>query len=223
MSRLTTTQMRCCWIVTAWPTFIGQNVDGTIMKIRQPSSTPGLFRRKILPSLWASLTYHLFCPLLLAAEQLGGVIGETPPSVLPAAGLTGNQESISLTFAIFKTLGSLVIVIGLMLLLLFWIRKMGLVRVGSRPEGLITVIDSQMLAPKKQVSVLEVAGTYLVVGLTEQRITLLATLAPNERLANATNSRKTFTPLPASFASLLNKATQGISGVKQKKDPVHAE
>jgi len=194
------------------------------MKIRQPASTPKPSRGKILPSLWASLLYLLFCPLLLAAEQLGGGIGEPSPSALPAAGLTGNQESISLTFAIFKTLGSLVIVIGLMLLLLFWIRKMGLVKVGSRPEGLITVLDSQMLAPKKQVSVLEVAGAYLVIGLTEQRITLLATLEPNERLTEAANSRKTFSPLPASFASLLNKATQTISAVKQKKDPsTHAK
>lgn len=160
--------------------------------------------------------------MLLAAEQLGGT-GEGAPSAIPT-GLTGNQETLSLTMAIFKTLGSLTIVVGLMLLLLFWIRKMGLAGGGSRQEGLITVLDSRMLAPKKQVSVLEVAGAYLVVGLTEQQITLLATLAPNDRLKEATHSRKTSTPLPASFASLLNKAAQVISGVKQKKEgPAHAE
>jgi len=138
--------------------------------------------------------------------------GDTASSPL----LTSNEETISLTTAIFKTLGSLIIVVGLMLLLLFWIRKMGLVRTGSRDEGLITVLDSRMLAPKKQVSVLEVAGTYLVVGLAEQQITLLATLDPNERLKEAAQSRQTFPPLPDSFASLLNKATQAISDLKQK-------
>jgi flagellar protein FliO/FliZ len=162
-------------------------------------------RKKAFTALGASLLFQLFSPLMLLAA-------DTASSPL----LTSNEETISLTTAIFKTLGSLIIVVGLMLLLLFWIRKMGLVRTGSREEGLITVLDSRMLAPKKQVSVLEVAGTYLVVGLAEQQITLLATLAPNERLKEAAQSRQTFPPLPDSFASLLNKATQAISDLKQK-------
>jgi flagellar biogenesis protein FliO len=179
------------------------------MKIRQPSSTQGMFSPKTLAALGASLLCHLSCPfLLLAAEQ---------PT------LTGNQETISLTMAIFKTLGSLILVVGLMLLLLFWIRKLGLAKGGSSQEGLITVLDSRMLAPKKQVSVLEVAGTYLVVCLSEQQITLLATLEANDRLKEAAQSRKTFPPLPASFAAMLNKATQGISNLKQKKESTHAE
>jgi len=195
------------------------------MNIWQPSSfTPGPAWRKALTALGASLLYHLSCPLmLLAAEQLGDETGESVPAAIPT-GLTGSQETLSLTTTIFKTLGSLAIVIGLMLLLLFWIRKMGLVRVGSRQEGLISVLDSQMLAPKKQVSVLEVAGAYLVVGLTEQKITLLATLDANDRLREAALSRKPSTPLPASFASMLNKAALGISGMKQKKErSAHAE
>lgn len=183
------------------------------MKIRPPSSTQGASPKKALTALGASLLYQLSCPLLLlAGEQLGGGAGALPTT------LTSNAETISLTTTIFKTLGSLIIVVGLMLLLLFWIRKMGLVRTGSREEGLITVLDSRMLAPKKQVSVLEVAGTYLVVGLSEQQITLLATLDPNDRLKEATQSRKTSTGLPPSFASLLSKATQTISGLKQKKE-----
>lgn len=191
------------------------------MKIRQPASTQAAPWRKARAFLGASLLYHLSCPLLLlAAEQLGAGTGEgAPPTIL-----TDSQDTLSLTTTIFKTLGSLVLVVGLMLLLLVWIRKMGLVRVGARQEGLITVLDSQMLAPKKQVSVLEVAGTYLVVGLTEQQITLLATLAPNDRLTNAAHSLNTPSPLPASFASLLNKAAQGISDLKQKKKgSAHAE
>ena len=190
------------------------------MNIWQPSSTAGPSRRKALAALGANLLYSLSSPvLLLAAEQLGA---GTAPGI-PAT-LAGSQETLSLTTTIFKTLGSLALVVGLMLLLLVWIRKMGLVRVGARQEGLITVLDSQMLAPKKQVSVLEVAGTYLVVGLTEQQITLLATLAPNDRLTNAAQSRQTPSPLPASFASLLNKAAQGISDLKhKKKGSAHAE
>jgi flagellar protein FliO/FliZ len=180
------------------------------MKNRQPSSTQGMLSPKALAALGASLLHHLSCPfLLLAAEQ---------PTTL-----TGNQETISLTMAIFKTLGSLILVVGLMLLLLFWIRKLGLAKGGPGQDGLITVLDSRMLAPKKQVSVLEVAGSYLVIGLTEQQITLLATLDANDRLTEATRSRKTFPPLPDSFASLLDKASQTISGMKQKKEKTHAQ
>jgi flagellar biogenesis protein FliO len=194
------------------------------MKIRQPPSAHDTPWRKARAFLGASLLYHLSSPLLLlAAEQLGAGTGEGSAPGIPAT-LTGSQETLSLTATIFKTLGSLALVVGLMLLLLFWIRKMGLIRVGAGQEGLITVLDCRMLAPKKQVSVLEVAGTYLVVGLAEQQITLLATLAPNDRLTNAAHSRKTPSPLPASFASLLNKAAQGISDLKHnKKGPAHAE
>ena len=190
------------------------------MNIRQPASAQDTPWRKALAALGANLLYSLSSPvLLLAAEQLGA---GTAPGI-PAT-LAGSQETLSLTTTIFKTLGSLALVVGLMLLLLVWIRKMGLIRVGARQEGLITVLDSQMLAPKKQVSVLEVAGTYLVVGLTEQQITLLATLAPNDRLTNAAQSRQPPSPLPASFASLLNKAAQGISDLKhKKKGSTHAE
>lgn len=190
------------------------------MKQWQPSSTQGPHWKKTLSALGASLLYHFVFPImLLAAEQLGDGTGE---AASPGP-LTGNQEALSLTATLFKTLGSLILVVGLMLLLLFWIRKMGLAKGGSSQEGLITVLDSRMLAPKKQVSVLEVAGTYLVVGLSEQQITLLATLEANDRLKEAAQSRKTFPPLPASFAAMLNKATQGISNLKQKKESTHAE
>ena len=194
------------------------------MNIWHPSSTQEPPWKKALAALGASLLYHCFFPLmLLAAETFGDGTGESAPSGVPT-GLTGHQETLSLTTAIFKTLGSLLLVVGLMLLLLFWIRKMGFAKGGSSQEGLITVLDNRMLAPKKQVSVLEVAGTYLVVGLTEQQITLLATLDANDRLKEAAHSRKTFSPLPASFASILNKAAQGISSVKPKKEgSVHAE
>lgn len=163
-------------------------------------------RGKALTALGAGLLYQLTCPLLLLAGE-----GASAPL------LTGSQETVSLTAAIFKTLGSLLLVLGLMLLLLFWIRKMGLVKNSSRPQGLITVLEHRMLGPKKQVSVLEVAGTYLVVGLSEQQITLIATLAPNDRLKEAALSQETFSPLPASFASLLSKAAQTISDLKQKR------
>jgi flagellar biogenesis protein FliO len=195
------------------------------MKILRPSSTPGPSRKKALAALGASLISPLLGPgMLLAADAASATF------------LTANEETISLGTAIFKTIGSLVIVIGLMLLLLSWLKKTGLVKTGSRQEGLITVLDNQMLAPKKQVSVLEVGGAYLVVGLTDQQLTLLATLEPNDRLREAAHFRRIQVrnassvrnlrgkPLPLSFASLLNNAALTISGLKEKRQgPANAE
>ena len=120
------------------------------MNIWQPSSTAGPSRRKALAALGASLLYHLSYPLmLLAAEPLGDGTGEAAPAAIPI-GLTGNQETLSLTTAIFKTLGSLIIVVGIMLLLLFWIRKMGLVRGGSRQAPLSPFSTARCWPPRNR-------------------------------------------------------------------------
>lgn len=178
------------------------------MKIRRLSSSQSPIRSKVMIALGAGLFSLLACPvILLAADQL-----------------TGNQETISLTAAIFKTLGSLIIVLGLMFLLLFWIRKAGLARGGAGRESLITVLDSRMLAPKKQVCLLEVAGSYLLIGLSEQQITMLATLEANDQLKNGAYSPENPSPMPASFASMLHKAGMGLAAAKKKKEaPGHAE
>ena len=117
-----------------------------------------------------------------------------------------------LAAAIFKTVGALILVIGLMLLLLAWVKKVGLA--GSRPRQgrLIKLLDQQALAPKKQVAVLEVAGAYLVVGISDQQLSLLARLDDNETLRAATRTDGTATGTPAAFAEILRKAAQGLTG-----------
>lgn len=184
------------------------------MNHRQNLPAPWPSPGKTLTALGALMFFSLWQPLfLLAAEQTGG-----------ANVLTGSQETLSLTTAIFKTIGALIIVIGLMLLILSWIKKTGMVRGGASRDGLIAILDSRMLAPKKQVSVLEVAGTYLVVGISEQQITLLATLEANDRLQEAGQSGQDLPNLPVSFAAALNKAVRGLSALKQKKEgTAHAE
>lgn len=163
----------------------------------------------------ASLLGNLLLPVLLfaAGQQVGGEVT-----------LTDSHNSLSLATAILKTLGALIAVIGLMLLTMFWIKKSGMVRTGPSKDGLISILDTQMLAPKKQVSVLRVAGTYLVVGISEQQISLLATLAANDQLIEASQPRQTRPLIAPSFASLLDKAGQALSAIKDKKEgPAHEE
>jgi flagellar protein FliO/FliZ len=104
-------------------------------------------------------------------------------------------------------LGSLVIVIGLMLLLLYFIRKAGLAKTGIQQNQLINIIDTRMVAPKKQVAVLKIGDEYIVVGITEQNINLLTTIENNAVIDQAiaaspnANGAASF-----SFAHVLNKA-----------------
>ena len=163
-----------------------------------PGSAWGLF---LLPALLS------FPDLLLAAEE----------------GRIAGQQTISLTMAIFKTLGAMVLVIGLMLLVLRWVKQMGFAREGFGQTGLIRVLDLRMLAPKKHVAVLEVAGEYLAVGITDQQISLLTALPKTERLRELSNSQAKPLVLPDSFAAILNSAIRKFSAPPAKEeDTPHA-
>jgi len=165
--------------------------------------------RRACPALAGCITALLLAPsLLLAAGQEPG----------PAATLSSNSETLSLTAAIFKTAGALVLVIGLMLLLLAWIKKMGLARNSPGQGRLIKVLDMQMLAPKKHVAVLEVAGEYLAVAVTEQQVNLLARLQESDALRNAARHEDSSVDLPASFATVLQKARNAMSGTKKNRE-----
>lgn len=158
-----------------------------------------------MTSLPAWLLLGLFLPFpALAAEN--------QPQGLPA----GSPETISLTATIFKTMGSLVIVLAIMFLLLYLIKKSGLARNVIQQGGLIRVLDRKMLAPRKQVAVLDVAGEYIVVGISDQQLTLLHTLASSELLRQSTaTSQETLSTLPPSFAAFLHRAGQRLRGDKE--------
>jgi flagellar protein FliO/FliZ len=141
---------------------------------------------------------------------------KTAPGLLSA----GNQETISLTATIFKAMGSLIIVLAVMFLLLYLIKKSGLVRNAIRQGGLINVLDLRVLAPRKQVAVLEVAGEYIVIGISDQQITLLHTLESSELLRQSAAGRQADTPsLPPAFAAFLHRAGRRVRGEKKEGGP----
>ncbi|MGV1099946.1 flagellar biosynthetic protein FliO [Thiovibrio sp. JS02] len=167
-------------------------------------------QRTLLAALAAALLRDLADPLLLLAEQTAA--GASSPLLL-----AGNAETLSLTATIFKTIGALILVIGLMLLLLAWIKKMGLAQNSPQQGRLIKLLDMQILAPRKQVAVLEVAGQFLVVGISDRQINLLARLPDNEILRAAVKGGLKPAGLPPSFAALLRKA-RGASGSKENQE-----
>lgn len=121
----------------------------------------------------------------------------------PAADLA---HTTSLAITLLKVFGALIVVVGLMVVVSFWLRKMGLSRTGSRQGTLINVLDTKMIASKKYISVVRIGEETVALGVTDQQITLLTNL-----------DNKTI-PLPdspsnnvgqTSFASLLGKIVRG--------------
>ncbi|HSR35656.1 MAG TPA: flagellar biosynthetic protein FliO [Desulfurivibrionaceae bacterium] len=125
--------------------------------------------RRPVPHILASLS-----PLLLLTVTTAAWATEAP--------LTGGAGSFSLATAILKAIGALLLILGLMLLMAKLFRKLG-TGLGAMGQGaMINILETRMLGPKKQVSVIEVGGEVLVVGVTDQQITLISRLDDPSRL-----------------------------------------
>lgn len=95
-----------------------------------------------------------------------------------AAGLGGRLNATSsLIAAIAKIIGSLAVVLTLMLLLLYIIKKLGLGKGGITKSGSqIKIIETRMVAPKKYIVIAQIAGKVLALGVTENSINMLTDL-----------------------------------------------
>jgi len=120
------------------------------------------------------------------------------------------EESGSLIAMIGKTLAALAVVLGLMLLLLFWVKKIGLMKLTGRPGALVNILETRLIAPKKYVTVLQVAGERFVVGVTDQRISFLTSLKNDD--ATDAPSRTEAAPPAAPFATFLKTAAGRLTG-----------
>lgn len=79
--------------------------------------------------------------------------------------------------SLLKMISALLLVLGIILLSAYGARRFLHSRLRHwRRESLIHVLSTTYLGPKKEVSVIEVGGEYLVVGVTPSQISLLARL-----------------------------------------------
>lgn len=156
-----------------------------------------LYPRVALPFL--ALTASAIRVAAAAAETAGNPDLQPSPQIIASG-----QETISLLSALFKAAGALALVVGIMLLLLFLIKKIGLSRNRLRPNSLIRILDIHSLAPKKHVAVIEVAGEFVVVGITDQQISMLTKLDKND-LADSLAAEKKSAPQLPSFAQIFGK------------------
>lgn len=102
-----------------------------------------------------------------------------------------------------KVIGGLALVIGLMLLVIVWLKKLGFSRQALKQGTLIQVLDTQAIGPKKYISVLQIGGQCIAVGVTDQQITTLANLNSSDLDGSGSIEDD---PSP-SFAGILFRAT----------------
>ncbi len=86
-------------------------------------------------------------------------------------------------FDIIKTLIPLFLIVALMYGVLVFVKKYGIKINGNKSGSVhINIISSQMIMPKKYISVVKVEDKLLVLGVSEQSITLLKELNQPEDL-----------------------------------------
>ncbi len=158
--------------------------------------------------------YSLILPSLL----LAGLFLTSPGGVAwaqvqePATGLALNDDTGSLVMAIVKVFSALAVVVGLMLVLLHWVRKLGLGKLDGKTGSLIQVLDTKMIAPKKYIAVLQLPGERIVVGVTDQQINFLTSLGePDPEVDNTARQKSA---APTNFSKMLRSAEGLFPGNK---------
>ena len=140
----------------------------------------------------------------------GPAVVATQPA--PSHNLADARPAPSLAIATAKALGALAVVLGLLMLLAAALKKLGLSGQSPQGDGLIKVLETRMLGPKKYVAVLDIAGQTMAVGITDQQITLLTRLEPDEKMLALARQR----PTSSRFASLLSRAVNNKNNIAQK-------
>lgn len=115
-------------------------------------------------------------------------------------------ENASLLSSIAKVVGALLVVVGLMLVLLYAIKRLGLGQGRGGGGTAIAVLETRMVAPRKYITIVRVADRCLALGVTEQTISLLADLGEEGKAAFA--NQGTSSPPTSGFAALLQKSMQ---------------
>jgi flagellar protein FliO/FliZ len=120
-----------------------------------------------------------------------------------------------MTIATIKMLASLILIIGLILCVFYFLKRFrGIGRMAvSGPR--IRLIGSLTLAPKRSVAVVEVEGQWLVLGIGTESITLLSTLNPEKRDVENMAARPQTT---SGFQALFQRKKGLFQGEKHRED-----
>jgi len=83
------------------------------------------------------------------------------------------------TALLIKMTGALALILGIMFLIVSFLRRLG--RLDPRNStSYIEVIENRILLPKRHLSLVRIAGSYFLIGSTEQEISLLASISQED-------------------------------------------
>ena len=83
------------------------------------------------------------------------------------------------TALLIKMIGALALILGIMFLIVFFLKRLGRLN----PKGgasYIEVIENRILLPKRHLSLVRIAGSYFLIGSTEQEISLLGSISEDD-------------------------------------------
>ena len=83
------------------------------------------------------------------------------------------------TALLIKMTGALALILGIMFLIVSFLRRLG--RLDPRNStSYIEVIENRILLPKRHLSLVRIAGSYFLIGSTEQEISLLGSISEDD-------------------------------------------
>lgn len=140
-----------------------------------------------------------------------------PTIACAAGGKSGGGESM--VTAVFQMMASLAVVLGIIYLLYYictrWFKG---IAVGKTRSGLIRIVETRHLAPKRQLMIVEVGGEYLLLGNGNEGVHLIKKLENGDAFA-AHNDASPPRPAPEvfrkTFDDLLKKMQGGFAVVKR--------
>ncbi len=125
--------------------------------------------------------------------------------------LAGTSDVIcqpDLWWAGLKTLAMLSIVVGVLILLLFIIKRFVYQRHDIGQGQLIRMLSLYYISPKQRIALIDVAGEKLVIGITPDKITHLTTVSNSDALGHIDEER-TVGPGVGLFHKFLTSSLRG--------------
>jgi flagellar biosynthetic protein FliO len=98
------------------------------------------------------------------------------------------SEPVSLLSSALRMVTTLSLVLGLIFLLFFGFKKYVLKNTAFGGGKLVQVLSTNFLAPKKNIALVEVAGEILVLGVSDQNISLLTSIREPDRIEEIKNA-----------------------------------
>ncbi|HFQ80959.1 MAG TPA: flagellar biosynthetic protein FliO [Desulfobacterales bacterium] len=146
-----------------------------------------------------SIFAYQVLPLMLAGRAAAASSNPAAPG----------SDTMNLMAAVARMAGALALVVGLLLLLIYILKKSGLAQ-GVKGGGTrIKIIETRMVAPKKYIAIADVAGKYMALGITEHNINLLTRLKAED--LDGDNSSAEGVGGGASFSAALKQAIPKFS------------